>query len=212
MKTSKIIMGALAGLMATTVSVKALSMKEACEQDPELYWLENTGECLPVHPCQDDELKNDEKYCNRVFSRVQAHAAFDDLAENYVKAYLDNKGMLYEWVVLDGVNYFGQDYVQVKLKNGRIIEFEFDDAGNHTLNGDHIDYPSVGETLTMYSSACRLVFNKTFDGISGHEGYCRNMTKEQADAFEKIFKPRYSGMNVYFDYSNSDLRASYLRH
>ena len=216
MKTSKIIMGALVGLMATTVSVKALSVKEACEQDPELYWLENTGECLPVHPCQDDELKNDEKYCNRVFKHVQTHAKCDYLAERYVKAYLYNKGMSYDSVDLDKVNTIGQDYVLVRLSDGRRIEFEFDDANNHTMRSPYLEYartgssignisePTVSEFMNMYKDVCTLIYNKTFD--KGDDGYafCRDMTEQQANGFREIFNScRLSTIDIDFVYDDS---------
>ncbi|MBO7643081.1 MAG: hypothetical protein J6S74_03050 [Alphaproteobacteria bacterium] len=124
MKTSKILLSALVGVMSVggAVALTTDEIKARCNSSKDTVWDSFNNTCVPRNPCKKDGYAT---YCNKEFA--EAKVGNVDLGGYLTKAYARfTDGHDADCAMLDKVGMIGQDYIGCTYDNGHYVVFEFD--------------------------------------------------------------------------------------
>ena len=129
MKTSKILLSALVGVMAVG-GASALTTDEImarCNSSKDTVWDSFNKTCVPRNPCKKDGYA---RYCNKEFESVQVNSVDD--GKTLARAYaMFTDGQMARCEALANPGIVGQDYLGCTYDNGHYVVFEFDDLSQH---------------------------------------------------------------------------------
>ncbi len=175
MKTSKIIMGALVGLMAVS-AVRAeedmtAKIKTACQKSDKTYWVESTGACIPKNPCKDNVKYS--SYCNKMFQDIQV--SYENNYMFFVDLDKTLRGLDCEIQPTKAAP-SGQDYVPCVGKDVMVYEFDdIDDKQGHLNWDEKTSMPEV--------ALCRIL---TENGVIQKHGGTSTISKELYDKIHDL--------------------------
>ena len=124
MKTSKILLSALVGIMAVggAGALTTDEIKARCNSSKDTVWDSFNNTCVPRNPCKKDGYA---AYCNKEFA--EAKVGNVDLGGYLTKAYARfTDGQSARCIPLEEPGIAGQDYVGCTYDNGHYVVFEFD--------------------------------------------------------------------------------------
>jgi hypothetical protein len=184
MKKISVVM--LAALISGVGVASAATLKETCLANPEYFvWVEKNNECVPVHPCDDDDSKYYELYCNTKFKDIQVASVYR--AKELVRMFVENRmGVTCSVIDASYPGTSGQDYVVCKTSDGGFIEFEFDDCSESDDGTAAFSY-DLGKCIAYGGSPSSHDIGATQDtpGFLAQIGFvrtdikCYNVTKSE---------------------------------
>lgn len=153
----------ISGISVITLMLGAANANEqACNNSVKTIWDAKDQVCVPKDPCHSKLYKNNNRYCNTVFSRTQVGdvETAQRLINLYVQAALNSKGHCKEFLPVNGdgePKHVGDDYIGCVTREGAFVSFQFDDVSerfNKVADGNY------------YRAACE-VLGGTPDGAAG---------------------------------------------
>lgn len=178
----KTLLSVLAGLAVITSA--SAGIKETCLENPDkLVWVEKTGECIPVNPCEKGEKYN--AYCIRAFKRTQTEKAAQSyfMTEQYLK-FRGVSGLTRHEAGTSLNNSFGQDYIAYKTGDGYYYQFEIDDTDNTTLFGPSKKYDAMYTVISVFPDN----WDWKWDTSGYEDGVYRVTEMNNKDICDKIFE------------------------
>ncbi len=152
----------LAALISGVGVASATTIKETCLANPEYFvWVEKNNECVPVHPCSDDDSKYYELYCNAEFKDLQVADVYH--AKELVRMFVENR-MGLTCSVLDASEsaVVGQDFVACQTSDGGFVEFEFDDYSESISSTAKFSY-ALGKCIAYGGEVVKVDMSSTQD-------------------------------------------------
>ena len=116
-------------------------------------WVEKTSACIPVNPCESDDIQIKRAYCIEVFEDIQVktYAQAAKLSEKYIEVVTKEStkcGLLENNGHIPG----SQDYINCKTDSGMYFALEFD------------DFTDTGDIRADIAKGTLIAFNHEPDG------------------------------------------------